>query len=247
MSGHSKWSTIKRKKGAADAKRGVIFTRLSKDITLAAKHGGGDADMNPSLRLAVKKAKASNMPSANIERAIKKGTGELPGIRYEDHEYEGYGPESVAILIEVMTDNKNRTASNIRHLMTKYDGNLGESGCVGFQFEKKGIIRIDNENINEDEIFNIALDSGADDIDTDLGDFIEISTTPEQFGNVTKTLEESGFNVEGEVSLVANNSIKLSGSELSKCLKLIDLLEDHDDVQKVYSNIDFDITEISDS
>jgi YebC/PmpR family DNA-binding regulatory protein len=144
--------------------------------------------------------------------------------------------------MEVMTDNKNRTVPDIRHLMTKYDGNLGESGCVGFQFEKKGIIRIDNENINEDEIFNIALDSGADDIDTDLGDFIEISTTPEQFGNVTKTLEESGFNVEGEVSLVANNSIKLSGSELSKCLKLIDLLEDHDDVQKVYSNIDFDLT-----
>ena len=247
MSGHSKWSTIKRKKGAADAKRGVVFTRLSKDITIAARESGGDIDMNPALRLAVKKAKNLNMPSTNIERAIKKGTGDLPGIKYENYIYEGYGPGGVAIMMEVMTDNKNRTVPDIRHLMTKHDGNLGESGCVGFQFEKKGIIRIENDNVSEDEIFNIALDSGADDIDTDLGDIIEISTTPEQFGNVSKTLEESGFNVEGEVSLVANNSIKLSGSELSKCLKLIDLLEDHDDVQKVYSNVDFDITEISDS
>ena len=248
MSGHSKWSTIKRKKGAADAKRGAVFTRLSKDITIAAREGGGDMDMNPSLRLAVKKAKSSNMPSANIERAIKKGTGDLPGIVYENYVYEGYGPGGVAIMMEVMTDNKNRTVPDIRHLMSKYDGNLGESGCVGFQFEKKGIIRIENNNtIDEDVVFDIALDSGADDINTDIESVMEISTTPEKFGDVSKDLEEQGYNIDGEVSLVASNSIKLSGSELSKCLKLIDLLEEHDDVQKVYSNVDFDISELSEN
>ena len=248
MSGHSKWSTIKRKKGAADAKRGAVFTRLSKDITIAAREGGGDLDMNPSLRLAVKKAKSSNMPSANIERAIKKGTGDLPGIVYENYVYEGYGPGGVAIMMEVMTDNKNRTVPDIRHLMGKYDGNLGESGCVGFQFEKKGIIRIENNNvIDEEKVFDIALESGAEDINTDLSDVIEISTTPDEFGKVSKDLEDQGYNIEGEVNLVASNSIKLTGSELSKCLKLIDLLEDHDDVQKVYSNVDFDITEISEN
>ncbi len=248
MSGHSKWSTIKRKKGAADAKRGAVFTRLSKDITIAAREGGGDMDMNPSLRLAVKKAKSSNMPSANIERAIKKGTGDLPGIVYENYVYEGYGPGGVAIMMEVMTDNKNRTVPDIRHLMSKYDGNLGESGCVGFQFEKKGIIRIENNNtIDEDVVFDIALDSGADDINTDIESVMEISTTPEKFGDVSKDLEQQGYNIDGEVSLVASNSIKLSGSELSKCLKLIDLLEEHDDVQKVYSNVDFDISELSEN
>ena len=248
MSGHSKWSTIKRKKGAADAKRGAVFTRLSKDITIAAREGGGDMDMNPSLRLAVKKAKSSNMPSANIERAIKKGTGDLPGIVYENYVYEGYGPGGVAIMMEVMTDNKNRTVPDIRHLMSKYDGNLGESGCVGFQFEKKGIIRIENNNtIDEDVVFDIALDSGADDINTDIESVMEISTTPEKFGDVSKDLEEQGYNIDGEVSLVASNSIKLSGLELSKCLKLIDLLEEHDDVQKVYSNVDFDISELSEN
>ena len=248
MSGHSKWSTIKRKKGAADAKRGAVFTRLSKDITIASREGGGDLDINPSLRLAVKKAKSSNMPSANIERAIKKGTGDLPGIVYENYVYEGYGPGGVAIMMEVMTDNKNRTVPDIRHLMSKYDGNLGESGCVGFQFEKKGIIRIENNNvIDEEKVFDIALESGAEDINTDLSDIIEISTTPDEFGKVSKDLEDQGYNIEGEVNLVASNSIKLTGSELSKCLKLIDLLEDHDDVQKVYSNVDFDITEISEN
>jgi len=245
MSGHSKWSTIKRKKGAADAKRGAVFTRLSKDITIAAKEGGGEIDMNPSLRLAVKKAKTSNMPAANIERAIKKGTGDLPGVIFENYVYEGYGPGGVAIMMEVMTDNKNRTVPDIRHLMSKYDGNLGESGCVGFQFEKRGIIRIENIDIDIDQVFDLALESGADDINTELGDVIEILTSPEGFGDVSKTLEDSGYNIDGEVSLSATNSIKLSGSELSKCLKLIDLLEEHDDVQKVYSNVDFDISEVN--
>ena len=239
MSGHSKWSTIKRKKGAADAKRGAVFTRLSKDITIAAKEGGGDIDMNPSLRLAVKKAKASNMPAANIDRAIKKGTGDLPGVIFENYIYEGYGPGGVAIMMEVMTDNKNRTVPDIRHLMSKFDGNLGESGCVGFQFEKKGIIRIENSDIDIDQIFDLALEAGADDINTELDDVIEIITTPEAFGDVSKILEDSEYNIDGEVCLSATNSIKLSGAELSKCLKLIDLLEEHDDVQKVYSNAEF--------
>jgi len=245
MSGHSKWSTIKRKKGAADAKRGAVFTRLSKDITIAAKEGGGEIDMNPSLRLAVKKAKASNMPATNIERAIKKGTGDIPGIIYENYIYEGYGPGGVAIMMEVMTENKNRTVPDIRHLMSKYDGNLGESGCVGFQFEKKGIIRIENLDVDIDQVFDIALEAGADDINTESDDIIEILTKPEGFGGISKALEDSGYNIDGEVCLSATNSIKLSGSELSKCLKLIDLLEEHDDVQKVYSNVDFDISEVS--
>ena len=173
MSGHSKWSTIKRKKGAADAKRGVAFTRLSKDITIAAREGGGDIEMNPALRLAVKKAKSLNMPSANIDRAIKKGTGDLPGIKYENYIYEGYGPGGVAIMMEVMTDNKNRTVPDIRHLMTKYDGNLGESGCVGFQFEKKGIIRIENGNVSEDEIFKGPTDEELKRIEDELSSILD--------------------------------------------------------------------------
>ena len=164
MSGHSKWSTIKRKKGAADAKRGVVFTRLSKDITLAAKAGGGSIDMNPALRLAIKKAKSANMPAANIDRAVKKGTGELPGIKYEDFIYEGYAPHSVAILIEVMTDNKNRTVPEIRSIMTKSGGNLGESGCVNWMFEKKGIIVIDDKKITEDQLINLLEDIDIEDI-----------------------------------------------------------------------------------
>ena len=189
MSGHSKWSTIKRKKGAADAKRGVIFTRLSKDITLAAKHGGGNAEMNPSLRLAIKKAKAANMPSSNIDRAVKKGTGELPGIKYEDHEYEGYGPSSVAILIEVMTDNKNRTYPEIRSIMTKNGGNLGESGCVNWMFERKGIISIKVENISEEKLMELMENIDIDDIVFD-DSFYEIIVKPEDFEEVNKIFND---------------------------------------------------------
>jgi len=237
MSGHSKWSTIKRKKGAADAKRGVIFTRLSKDITLAAKHGGGDVDMNPSLRLAVKKAKASNMPATNIERAIKKGTGELPGIRYEDHEYEGYGPNSVAILIEVMTDNKNRTYPEIRNIMTKNGGNLGEAGCVNWIFERKGIISIKIENIKEEKLMELMENIDIDDIIFEEN-FYEIILKSEDFEKVTKIFNEEEINFDGEISLVPQNTVELSEQDAGKVIKLLELLDEHDDVQKVHSNFE---------
>ena len=237
MSGHSKWSTIKRKKGAADAKRGVIFTRLSKDITLAAKHGGGDVDMNPSLRLAVKKAKASNMPATNIERAIKKGTGELPGIRYEDHEYEGYGPNSVAILIEVMTDNKNRTYPEIRNIMTKNGGNLGETGCVNWIFERKGIISIKIENIKEEKLMELMENIDIDDIIFEEN-FYEIILKSEDFEKVTKIFNEEEINFDGEISLVPQNTVELSEQDAGKVIKLLELLDEHDDVQKVHSNFE---------
>tara|TARA_B100000686_G_C16625247_1_gene881485 strand:- start:40 stop:759 length:720 start_codon:yes stop_codon:yes gene_type:complete len=237
MSGHSKWSTIKRKKGAADAKRGVIFTRLSKDISLAARQGGGDIDMNPSLRLAVKKAKSANMPSANIERAIKKGTGDLPGVKFEDFEYEGYGPHSVAILIEVMTDNKNRTLPEIRSIMTKNGGNLGESGCVNWMFERKGILSIKSSNINEDDLMEILDHIDIEDINID-DEFYEIITKPDDFQNTNTALESQNIEFEGELSLVPQNLIQLSIEEADKVVKLLELIENHDDVQKVHTNFE---------
>ena len=243
MSGHSKWSTIKRKKGAADAKRGVIFTRLSKDITLAAREGGGSIDMNPALRLAIKKAKLANMPSANIERAIKKGTGELPGIKYEDFEYEGYGPYSVAILIEVMTDNKNRTFPEIRSIMTKNGGNLGESGCVNWMFEKKGTITLPNQGLDENDMMEKSLDLGAEDFLVD-NDIFVITTSPEEFGNVSKGLENQGYEINGELGLSPINNVKISGSDAKNMLDLLDALEEHEDIQKVYSNFDVDDSEM---
>ncbi len=245
MSGHSKWSTIKRKKGALDAKRGVIFTRISKDITVAAREGGGNPEMNPALRLAIKSAKAANMPAANIERAIKKGTGDLPGVRYEDYVYEGYGPGGVAILMNVLTDNKNRTMPEIRHLMAKYGGNLGESGCVNWMFEKKGIITISKENVDEDELMEAALDAGAEDIISEDEEVFEIITSPEEFGSVSKALEGAGYNIQsGEVNLEPINTVKVSGNEAQTLLKLLELLEDHDDVQKIYSNFEMDESEM---
>ena len=237
MSGHSKWSTIKRKKGAADAKRGVIFTRLSKDITLAAKHGGGNIDMNPSLRLAIKKAKTSNMPSANIDRAIKKGTGELPGIRYEDFEYEGYGPESVAILIEVMTDNKNRTLPEIRSIMTKNGANLGEAGCVNWMFERKGIFTIKTSNIEEDKLMELLEIFDIDDIIFD-DDLYEIIIKPDDFEKINKIFSDENINFDGELSLVPQSMIQLSEEDADKVIRLLELLDEHDDVQKVHSNFE---------
>ena len=237
MSGHSKWSTIKRKKGAADAKRGVIFTRLSKDITLSAKQGGGNVDMNPSLRLAIKKAKSLNMPSANIDRAIKKGTGELPGIRYEDFEYEGYGPESVAILIEVMTDNKNRTLPEIRSIMTKNGGNLGESGCVNWMFERKGIFTINTNDVEENRLMEILENIDIDDIVFDEN-FYELIIKPDDFEKINKLLNDKNINFDGEISLVPQNMIQLSDQNADKVIKLLELLDEHDDVQKVHSNFE---------
>ena len=237
MSGHSKWSTIRRKKGAADAKRGVIFTRLSKDISLAARQGGGDIDMNPSLRLAVKKAKSANMPSANIERAIKKGTGDLPGVKFEDFEYEGYGPNSVAILIEIMTDNKNRTLPEIRSIMTKNGGNLGESGCVNWMFERKGILSVKLSDVTEDSLMDILINVDVDDINID-DEFYEIITKPEDFQEVNSLFEKNEIQFEGEVSLVPQNLIQLSIEEADNVIKLLELIENHDDVQKVHTNFE---------
>ena len=238
MSGHSKWSTIKRKKGAADAKRGAVFTRISKDITLASREGGGDVEMNPALRLAVKKAKSANMPYANIERAIKKGTGELPGVKFENYLYEGYGPSGVAIMMEVMTDNKNRTVPEIRHIMSKNGGNLGESGCVNWMFEKKGSIIINKtEKLNEEELIEIAIDVNSDDFQSDEDTF-EIIIAPDDFGIAIEKLDKKGYEVEGDVGLVPINTVKVSEKECHSILKLLDLLEDHEDIQKLYSNFE---------
>ena len=244
MSGHSKWNTIKRKKGAVDAKRGAIFTRHSKEITLSARSGGGDIEMNPSLRLAVKKAKADNMPAANIDRAIKKGTGDLPGVKYEDYVYEGYGPGGVAIMMEIMTENKNRTVPDIRHIMSKNGGNLGESGCVNWMFEKKGTLTISKNGVDEEGLLEISLDLGAEDFNSDADDVFVIETSPDNFGNMSKGLEDADFDVEGEVGLVPINTVKVSGGDVSQLLNLLELLEDHEDIQKVYSNFDLDEEEM---
>jgi len=239
MSGHSKWSTIKRKKGAKDAKRGAIFTRLGKDITLAARDGGGDINMNANLRLAVKKAKAANMPNDNIDRAIKKGTGELAGQKYESYVYEGYGPHGVALLIEVLSDNKNRTVPEIRHLLTKHNGNLGESGCVNWMFEKKGIIIISNQSLKEEEFLEDLLELGIESYD-EIDDGYELLVSPDEFQNIIQFLEKRDYNLEGNISLIAINSISVSNDKIDSILNLINALEEHDDVQKVHTNISID-------
>ena len=244
MSGHSKWSTIKRKKGAADAKRGAVFTQVSKDIALSAREGGGDPEMNPALRLAIKKAKAVNMPASNIERAINKGTGNLPGVIYENYVYEGYGPGGVAIMMEVMTDNKNRTVPDIRHIMSKNGGNLGESGCVNWMFEKKGTISISKSDIDEESLLEISLELEIDDFN-DEGEVIIITTSPDKFGEVSSQLEKKGFEIEGEVGLSPINLVNIEGTEAKQLLQLLEKLEENEDIQKVYSNFDLDETELS--
>ena len=237
MSGHSKWSTIKRKKGAKDAKRGILFTRIAKDITLAAKESGGDPDMNASLRLAIKKAKSANMPANNIERALKKGTGELPGVQYESLIYEGYGPYGVALLLEVFTDNKKRTVSDIRHLLVKYNGNLGESGCVNWMFKKMGRIIIEKKNLNEDAILNKILDLDIEDFDNQE-DIIEIITSQDNFNSIILVLENQGYDIEGKIELIPQNMVTVKTDDLDFIIKLIDELEEHEDIQKVNSNIE---------
>jgi YebC/PmpR family DNA-binding regulatory protein len=238
MSGHSKWSTIKRKKGAADAKRGAIFTRLSKDITLASREGGGDIEMNPTLRLAVKKAKNSNMPSANIEKAIKKGTGDIPGIKYENYIYEGYGPLGVAIMMEVMTDNKNRTVPEIRHIMSKNGGNLGESGCVNWMFEKKGTIVVNlSEDMDEENLIELIIELEAEDFSSE-GSIFEIITNPDSFEEMIEALDKNNYDVEGDIGLVPINTVKISEDDSRSIIKLLEILEDHEDVQKLYSNFE---------
>ena len=238
MSGHSKWSTIKRKKGAADAKRGIIFTRLSKDITVAARALGGNPDMNPTLRLAIKKAKLANMPVANIDRAIKKGTGDLPGIKYEDSLYECYGPSGVAILLEVMTNNKNRTVSEIKNILSKNGGNLGESGCVNWMFVKKGTISISKLNISEENALEL-LDLDIEDFQTE-DEFYIITTTPNNFDKVSEIIENKGIDIDGEVSLIPSNMVAVSEEESNKILTLLDQLDNHDDIQKVHTNFEIE-------
>jgi YebC/PmpR family DNA-binding regulatory protein len=241
MSGHSKWSTIKRKKGAADAKRGKTFTKIIKEIMVAARMGGGDINANPRLRTAVLAAKAENMPRDNIDRAIKKGTGELEGVNYEEITYEGYGPGGVAMLVEVMTDNKNRTVAEVRHILAKQNGNLGEGGCVSWVFEKKGLLSIDKTGVDEDRLMEAALDAGALDI-KDSGKEFDVTTSPASFESVKKKLEESGFkSTYAEVTMVPQTTVRITGKEAEQMLKLMEGLEDLDDVQKVYAN--FDITD----
>ena len=239
MSGHSKWSTIKRKKGANDAKRGKIFTKLIKEITVAAKMGGGDPDGNPRLRSAITAAKAENMPKDNIERAIKKGTGDLDGAVYEEILYEGYGPGGVAVLVETMTDNKNRTVADIRHYFAKSNGNLGESGCVGWMFDKRGVIVVDAEGVDEEELMDLAIEAGAEDVVEEETTF-QILTAPEDFSEVVDSLEKSGIKtVEASISMVPKNTVEVTEEKSANALiKLLDNLEDHDDVQKVHANFD---------
>jgi YebC/PmpR family DNA-binding regulatory protein len=242
MSGHSKWSTIKRKKGALDAKRGKIFTKLIKEIMVAARMGGGDIDGNPRLRSAVIAAKAENMPKDNIERAIKKGSGELGGAVYDEILYEGYGPGGVAVLVETMTDNKNRTVADVRHFFAKNNGNLGENGCVGWMFDKRGVISVDAAGMDEEKLMELALEAGAEDVVNEDGSF-QIYTAPEDFNAVVEQLEKSKVQVsEASILMVPKNTIEVTEEKTaSNLLKLLESLEDHDDVQKVHAN--FDISE----
>jgi YebC/PmpR family DNA-binding regulatory protein len=245
MSGHSKWHTIKHKKGALDAKRGKIFTKMIKEITVATRTGAsGDVDSNARLRKAVSDAKAQNMPNDTIDRAIKRGMGEGEGANYDEVTYEGYGPNGVAVMVEAMTDNRNRTVAEIRHIFSKNGGNMGESGSVGWMFDKKGYIVVDKTAKGEDELFEIAVGAGADDMQ-DEGDVFEILTAPENFDAVNDAIKAAGIEPQAaEVSMIPQNYIKLEGTEAATMLKLYDALEDNDDVQKVYANFDIDESEM---
>jgi YebC/PmpR family DNA-binding regulatory protein len=240
MSGHSKWSTIKRKKGATDAKRGKIFSKLIKEITVAARMGGADPDANPRLRAAIATAKTENMPKDNIERAIKKGSGALEGVAYEEIYYEGYGPGGAAVYVESLTDNKKRTVADIRHLFSKSGGSLGETGCVAWMFEKKGLFVFEKGDTDEETVMEAVLDSGGEDI-RDEESTLEVITAPEDFEAVKKALNERNVHyLLAEITLVPNSTVKLEDKEAEQMLRLMDGLEDFDDVQKVYSNFDID-------
>lgn len=238
MSGHSKWATTKHKKMAVDAKRGNLFTRIIKEITVAARIGGGDPEGNPRLRSAILRAKENNMPADNIKKAVQRGTGELPGVSYEEAIYEGYGPGGVAMLIEAMTDNKNRTVSDLRYIMNKYNGNMGETGCVSWMFEKKGYIVIGKDKAEEDKLMSLVLDAGAEDMRVD-GENYEVITLLSDFTNVKNAIEEGNieFNV-AEITMVPQSYVHIEGKEAEQMLRLIEILEDHDDVQNVYANFD---------
>jgi YebC/PmpR family DNA-binding regulatory protein len=241
MSGHSKWHTIKHKKGALDAKRGKLFTKLIKEITVAARTGGGDPDANARLRKAIADAKGANMPNDTIDRAVKRGTGELEGVSYDEITYEGYGPGGVAIMVESMTDNRNRTVAEIRHIFSKNGGNMGASGSVSYLFDKKGYIVVEKAAKSEDELFELVIEAGAEDLRDDEDNF-EIITAPESFDAVLSAVKGAGIEPQvAEVEMIPQNYIKLEGQDAKQMLKLMDSLEDHDDVQKVSAN--FDISE----
>ena len=240
MSGHSKWATIKHKKGAADAKRGRVFTRIIKELTVAARNGGGDPNMNPRLRTVIADAKAENMPADNIKRAIQRGTGELPGVIYEECTYEGYGPNGVAVIVEVATDNKNRTVSELRRVFSKNGGNLGENGCVAWMFSKHGYITLPKAKASEDDLMAVALEAGADDL-KDEGEDWAVVTPPESLEAVKEAMKKAGFDpAHAEVTMIPQNSVKIEGKTVGTMVRMIEELEDHDDVQKVHSNFDAD-------
>lgn len=246
MSGHNKWSTIKHKKGAADAKRGKIFTRIIKELTVSAREGGGSADSNARLRKAIDDAKAANMPADNIKRAIQRGTGELPGVQYEEITYEGYGPGGVAIFVEALTDNKNRTLPEIRHIFSKNGGNLGESGCVRFMFDKKGYFAVERPKVDENRMMEIALEVGADDLLTEDPEVYEIYTSPESFHTIKATLETRSVPLSAaEITMVAQTPVKLDDAKAAQLVKLVDALEEHDDVQNVWTTADLDESQVA--
>jgi len=240
MSGHSKWSTIKHKKGAADAKRGRLFTKLIKEITMSAKVGGGAIDSNPRLRSAVQAAKKASMPSDNIDKAVKRGTGELEGVTYEETTYEGYGPGGAAILVDVMTDNKNRTTAEIRHIFSKYGGNMGAAGSVAFQFSKKGYIAVEKSAAGEDALMELALEAGAEDFQADDADLFEVTTDLAAFEAIKSKIEAKGIAIQtAEIQMMPQSTVAV-GDKAPSLLKLLEMLEDNDDVQKVWSNGDIE-------
>ena len=239
MSGHSKWANIKHKKGAEDAKRGKVFTKVVKEIIVAARLGGGDPNGNPRLRMVLQKAKACNLPKDNVERAIKKGTGDLEGSNYEEILYEGYGPGGVAVLVESLTDNKNRTVADVRHIFNKHNGNLGANGCVGWMFDKKGWISVSKAGVDEDTLMMAALEAGAEDVKTDDDAEFEIITAPDDFEAVKTAIEKASIAIaDAEVTMLPQNYARITGKEAEQMIKLMDALDDNDDVQKVYTNAD---------
>jgi YebC/PmpR family DNA-binding regulatory protein len=238
MSGHSKWSSIKHKKGAADAKRGKIFSKLIKEITVAARLGGGDVDGNPRLRTAIAAAKAENMPKDNITRAVKKGTGEIEGVSYEESSYEGYGPGGVAVLVDCLTDNKNRAVADVKHQFERHGGNLGEPGCVAWIFEQKGLIVLEKDKVDEEQLLELALEAGAEDVKEEESEF-EVITEPSEFETVKKAIDDAAMPYTlAEVTMIPKNTVKVEGKKAQQMLNLMQGLEDNDDVSHVYANFD---------
>jgi YebC/PmpR family DNA-binding regulatory protein len=238
MSGHSKWSTIKRKKGAADAKKGKLFTQLIREISMAARAGGGDQGANPRLRLAMEKARAQNMPKDNIERAIARGTGQVEGVEFFEVRYEGYGPAGVAVIVEALTDNRNRTVGEVRHLFTRFGGNLGANGCVAYLFDKRGVLAFDSEGLDREALMEAAIEANAEDV-RDEGDSLEVLTGSDEFARVKDELKARGFEpASAEIAMVPQTTVRLSGKHAQSMLKLMEALDEHDDVKQVFANFD---------